>query len=36
MQGGGMRRSGGYGDRRQHGKKKFRREIVQEINLLVH
>ena len=29
-----MRRSGGYGDRRQRGNKKFRRKIVREINLL--
>ena len=36
FQGGGERRSGGYGDRRQRGNKKFRRKIVQEINLLAH
>ena len=28
FQGGGRRRSGGYGDRRQYGNKKFRRKIV--------
>ena len=36
FQGGGERRSGGYGDRRQRGNKKFRRKIVREINLLAH
>jgi len=36
MQGGERRRSGGYGDRRQRGNKKFRRKIVGEINLLAH
>ena len=29
-----MGRSGGYGDRRQRGNKKFRRKIVREINVL--
>ena len=36
MQGGGRRRSGGYGDRRQRGNKNFSRKIVREINLSVH